>query len=65
MGGGGGGGGGGGLTSTSDRGLVKLEEPLQNCDPCGEAETTAEERILRSTKLVYSLYYSTDLNVGE
>ena len=55
----------GGLTSTSDRGLVKLEGPLQNCDPCGETETTAEERRLRSTKLVYSLYYSTDLNAGE
>ena len=55
----------GGLTSTSHRGLVKLEGPLQNCDPCGGAETTAEERRLRSTKLVYSLYYSTDLNVGE
>ncbi len=54
-----------GLTSTSDRGLVKLEGPLQNCDPCGGAKTTVEERRLRPTKLVYSLYYSTDLNVGE
>ena len=55
-------GGGRGLTSTSDRGLVKLVRPLQNCEPCGEAETTVQERRLRFTKLVYSLYYCMDLN---
>lgn len=48
----------GGLTSTSDRELVKLEGPLQNCDPCAEAETTAEERRLRSTALSVLLYGS-------
>ena len=55
----------GGLVSTSGRGLVRLEGPSQNYDQCGGAENTAEERRLRSTKLVKSLYYSLDRNGGE
>ena len=52
-------------TWTFDRGLAALEEPSQNYDPCGGAESTAETQRVISTKLVYSLYYSLDQNVGE
>jgi hypothetical protein len=48
-----------------DRGLVMLEEPLQNYDLCRRAESTAKTQWLRSTTLVYSLYYSMNQKVGE
>ena len=40
------------LTWTCDRGSAKLEGPLQNYNLCEGAKYTAEERRLRSTKLM-------------